>query len=507
MLTTSRFGALRHVFATLIAVVASAAALLAPAQTCLAQGEPDERWFIVEMLGQRAGWMRSVRTTTPETVTSVAEMRFSLKRGQIQLDISMDSAFVETPEGKPISMESVQKFGATSVKQSYTFKEDGVELTTTQAGQTRTSQLELPEGTWLPPAAAERYVRQRLKSGAEEIVVRTVDPLSGITPITSTRAGFERTTVECMGKTIDATRCSVEMSNVPGIKSTEFVDGEGELVKSETAMQGMSIVMVRATEEDARKEMDAPEVMVQTFVTPDRSIRDARTTTKAVYKLSVADGDLSEFPQTGSQHVAVLSPSEVRLTIDTSMPTPAPEGDVGDADLLAATAMADASDAKIQELAQAALKNAGESQAERAEALRRFVFSYIKKKNLGVGFATATEVARTREGDCTEHGVLLVALLRASGIPARAATGLIYADSFAGGKDIFGYHMWAQALITVDGVSKWVDLDGTLPPKTPYDATHITLAVTPLNEGDGMSGMASIAPLLGRLQISVESFE
>ena len=40
--------------------------------------------------------------------------------------------------------------------------------------------------------------------------------------------------------------------------------------------------------------------------------------------------------------------------------------------------------------------------------------------------ATAAEVARSREGDCTEHAVLLAALARARGIPARVAMGLVY---------------------------------------------------------------------------------
>ncbi|NBU87363.1 MAG: transglutaminase domain-containing protein, partial [Verrucomicrobia bacterium] len=65
-------------------------------------------------------------------------------------------------------------------------------------------------------------------------------------------------------------------------------------------------------------------------------------------------------------------------------------------------------------------------------------------KNYGVGFATASEVARNKEGDCTEHSMLLAALGRALGIPTRVATGLVYADEFEGEKDVLVYHMWNQ---------------------------------------------------------------
>src|SRR5205085_3072434 len=129
------------------------------------------------------------------------------------------------------------------------------------------------------------------------------------------------------------------------------------------------------------------------------------------------------------------------------------------------------------------------------------------EKDLGVGFANASETARTRRGDCTEHGVLLAALLRAANIPSRVACGLIYADGFAGSKHIFGYHMWAQALLNVNGKPTWVDLDGTLGDKTPFDATHIALAVSALADGQSQDALMAIATVIGRLQIKVESVE
>ena len=143
----------------------------------------------------------------------------------------------------------------------------------------------------------------------------------------------------------------------------------------------------------------------------------------------------------------------------------------------------------------------------RAEACRRYVNTFIKKKNLNVGFASASEVAKTREGDCTEHGVLLVSLLRANGIPSRGAVGLVYAEEFTGKREIFGYHMWAQALLTIDGKPTWVDLDATLGDDIPFDATHITLDTTDLADGNAANGLGGMITILGRLKIKVEQAE
>jgi len=72
---------------------------------------------------------------------------------------------------------------------------------------------------------------------------------------------------------------------------------------------------------------------------------------------------------------------------------------------------------------------------EIAVALERGVHAWITDSNYKVGFASAAEVLESRQGDCTEHAVLLAALARAKKIPARVAMGLVY------NRDAFYYHM------------------------------------------------------------------
>ena len=93
--------------------------------------------------------------------------------------------------------------------------------------------------------------------------------------------------------------------------------------------------------------------------------------------------------------------------------------------------------------------------------------------------------------------MLLCAMLRAEEIPARVAVGLVYADEFLGHRDIFGWHMWTQALI--DG--RWVDLDATLGRR--YHAAHVLTAVSSLAQGGIDATFASTLMLMGNLQIDV----
>lgn len=95
-------------------------------------------------------------------------------------------------------------------------------------------------------------------------------------------------------------------------------------------------------------------------------------------------------------------------------------------------------------------------------ALVRFVGAYIEKKNLSRSLDVASVVARRKEGDCTEHAVLLAALLRAFRIPARVVMGLAIVE-LEGRVSAMG-HAWVEAR----GVSSWEVVDAALmPPLAP----------------------------------------
>ena len=122
-------------------------------------------------------------------------------------------------------------------------------------------------------------------------------------------------------------------------------------------------------------------------------------------------------------------------------------------------------------------------------------------KNYGVGFATASEVARKKAGDCTEHSVLLAAMGRALGIPSRVVTGLVYADEFEDQKDVLVYHMWTQFYID----DQWVNLDSALGLlKCPAD--RITFSVDSLEE-DTIASVLPLMEVINNLKVTVQSVE
>src|SRR5262245_32185184 len=108
-------------------------------------GDDKDSWYIVEMLGQRAGWMHSTTATKDEKITSATKMHLEIKRGEATIRVAMESTFVETASGKPVSMSSVESLSAAPITKSYTFKEDGsIELVSEQNGTKSTHTLPKP---------------------------------------------------------------------------------------------------------------------------------------------------------------------------------------------------------------------------------------------------------------------------------------------------------------------------------------------------------------------------
>ena len=106
---------------------------------------------------------------------------------------------------------------------------------------------------------------------------------------------------------------------------------------------------------------------------------------------------------------------------------------------------------------------------ELARRVTSFVFEWITEKDYTVGFASALEVCHTPRGDCTEHGVLAVALLRRLGVPARGVTGWV------GLGKVLGLHFWVEVRLG----NRWVPIDPTFD-QAPASALRIKLGDTDL---------------------------
>ncbi|MGD9233117.1 MAG: transglutaminase-like domain-containing protein, partial [Desulfobacterales bacterium] len=92
-------------------------------------------------------------------------------------------------------------------------------------------------------------------------------------------------------------------------------------------------------------------------------------------------------------------------------------------------------------------------------------------------------------GDCNEHAVLLTALSRAAGIPARIEAGLVYLN----GK--FYYHAWNSLYI-----GRWITVDSTLG-QLPADVTHIQFSSGTIQQH------LDIMNVIGKVRLKIIAFQ
>jgi len=489
----------------LVLAVAGLLALAAGAAAAEKAGEASweqmwEHWYVLELAGAPAGWSREIVSSDGRRYRTETKMKMKVGRGAIPVEINLLSAWVETHDGEPVEMHYVQDMALQSVETRWRFAADHVESITRHGDREIKRKLELPEPGWLPPLAAHEYWKQRRQAGATTVTTRTLSGESGLKPVEITYELTGEEQMEFKGRKMPVTVWKTTNDQMPEVALTSKFSSDGHLVYQQVSMGVATLVMKIATKEQALgvEREPAPELMLQTFIEVEKPIARPREARAATYRLRVKDGAFPELPSAGAQRFAPARPENTAIVrLDMTDNLPATEAERADAAYLDASALVDTDDVLIAALVKRACKDAGEVPMRRADAMRAFVHKHISAKDLDTAFATASETARMRTGDCSEHGVLLCAMLRSDGIPARAASGLVYADSFAGESDIFGWHMWTQGLI--DG--KWVDFDATLDRR--FDAAHVLIGTSSLAEGTLSTDLASAINLLGNLEIDV----
>jgi len=458
-----------------------------------------EHWFVLDIAGQPAGYMHETFTEGSEGAVLRTDLVMRIGRGDSSVRVEQSSVFMQDAAGRPRELRTMQNMGVEAVDQRWIFEDDHVRHSSRQGERTLERRLDLPKDPGLTPVAAQRFIRQRLDDGASRIRYRVLLPETGLDPeeVRLHRLGEEQ--IDVLGQMRVVSVWEQISGSMPDVATKVFLSADGHAVRTEVDVPFGRMVTRLATREEALATAGAaaPQILVETFVHPDRRIASPRRLRRAVFRLDAMDGVLPEIPTAGAQRVRMESPRTAIVTIDLDAPVPADDADIGNRAYLDSTAMIDAGDPLITELAERAIGSGEASVAKRAELMRRFVARYVHDKDLDTAFATASETARTRRGDCSEHAVLLAAMLRAQSIPARIAVGLIYADAFAGSEHIFGWHMWTQALM--DGV--WVDLDATL--DVPSDATHILTGVAALDDPVPAGAFVQLLRLIGNLEITV----
>lgn len=294
-------------------------------------------------------------------------------------------------------------------------------------------------------------------------------------------------------------RVNLVESVLPQSPIEVYLDEHGDPVVSTTEMLGQTLTTYTVPAEEALKEIAGAglDIAVNTLVKTS-AIPKAHFTTRAVYRVKMHGEDPSPFFfSDANQKVIRKGVDECEITVHCVRPSSSNRSIRVDRQYLESTQFLQANDREVLNHVDRAARNLVEP-SKIAIAMEKYVDREIQKKDFSTALGSAAEVARTLQGDCTEHAVLLAAMLRARNIPSKIVVGLVYIEPLSS----FGGHMWTEALLG----DRWVPLDATLGGgELGIGAAHIKLGESSFAD-NGPAPTTSFLPLvrvLGRIELTV----
>jgi len=460
----------------------------------VAPAAADVEYFAVFIDGQKIGHATESRKVADGKVTTENVVQITMSRAGIPLTLRELVTNVETTTGEPLAFTSVLDMGL--ALQKIEGKLDGqgkMQVTITSGDQTQQRTMDWPRGALLAEGLRLAQVKHGLKQGTTYQVNMFAGALLQAMPTTVT-VGPTRE-VDLLGRVVKLTELTMTTEMPTGrTVSKAYVDREHRSQKMVVPAMGMNLEMVACTKQVALSPPEAFDALSKVSVSCPVSLSSAARAKSITYYLSPTDDRKLALPATGGQ--TVWPGPGGRVVVRVRAAAPSVKGQFPykgkDKAVLAAikpTRYLQSDDKRIVALARKAVGEATDA-LQAARAIEAFVREYVNEKNFSVGYATAVEVAESKQGDCTEHAVLAAAMCRALGIPAQVVCGVVYVDQFADRKDLFIPHAWTQVFVG----GKWVGLDPAL---GGFDAGHIALAA---GQGDP-EGFFSILSTLGYFNI------
>lgn len=445
------------------------------------------QWMTVLLGGRKVGHVQLDRVRQGDTVTTTQTLALDLSRAGQPLHLGNMSRSIERVDGTPLGFAARIRMSAIdSTVQAQRDPAGHYLVTTTVGGQARTTPMDWPAGARLAEGQRLATVAAGQRPGAH-YRLHAFDPASQhVVEVQVQVLGDETVALPGGARRLSHQRQTLALAH--GRQTLDlWVDDQGIARKGLMYLLGQPLEMLACDRACALTPDQPVDMLRAASVDSPRLLPSYVRSVPMRYRIHVDRGIGQPFISTDEQQVTALGGDDWMVDVGGAhagrQPPPQPADSQPNAWLQ--------SDAPaIRQLAASAVGDA-HGDLPRMRRLRRFVSDYIRGHGLDVGYASALEVLASRQGDCTEYAVLLAALARAEGIPARVVSGMVYADRFGGASRQFIPHAWVQAW--VDG--RWQSFDAAL---KQFDSTHLALA-----SGDGDPWhFAATTELLGHLHIT-----
>ena len=479
--------------------------------------DTQDAWFLVEFDGATIGYESLVTTPVDKpsrnsVVITAAnnddampqirrsrETRLKLKRFGVDLSVSAHLETIESIDGI-LDSWSLRRTGADGIviqksatwddeRKSFLIRSNAAEATKTETIQSRVQPRSPILPSWLLTEDVERPQRWASAvlfpetSAIVDVEIRQLPPQS----------------IRLKdGKTIAVTRLEYWPGNQPEMLSSVYYDSEFQAVLVEQPLLGKILRFYRTDAATALGEenLQALDLQFLTALPLRRSLLNPENSKIMRMKFSVGDSEQISLPSSDFQTVEQVAPNSVVVKL--TRPAVNADGTVVAAPSRNTTRPSSRFtestrwlDTKNDTVRRMAVMGGGavSNHREKCKRLTSYINSHLRLAAFSTSLQPASEVVKSRQGDCTEYAVLLAAVMRSQGIPARVAVGFAYVSNPAS----LVPHMWTEAWI--DG--QWIPFDATLGGEV-NPLTRVKVMDSPLSD-NVTNGTLLFVPLLNFL--------
>ncbi len=417
--------------------------------------DTQTQWLSVLMGGRKVGHARFDRLATDARVITRQVMSFEMGRDGVSVSMTTDETHEESPDGQPLAFSNLSRISGLEMRMDGRRQADGrFAVQSGAAGQLRDSVLEWPEGALLAWGMERQMRAAGTAPGTRGTVVSFQSLMQTAVPVDYEIIGPAMLDMPQGQSELIEVR---QTMNFPGsaTESRAWMDADLVMQRMTMDIMGQTLELLACDRACAEAPNQPAEILLNALVTVPRKLQPAELAQPLAVELR-SSSPLRDWPGIDGQRLQALGGNRYRLLTGNpgrggGDPVAAPgERDLRRTDWLNHDA------AEVQALL--ADLEPDSDPTRRMRQLQDLVNRHIDNKNLRIGYASASDAARLREGDCTEHAVLLAALGRALKVPTRVVTGLAYTSDF-GGRPSLVPHAWTAAWTG----KHWQAFDAALP--------------------------------------------
>lgn len=464
-----------------------------------------ETWDAAFLEGNRAGYVHTTVHKLPGRDDAVyrasTKLKIKVKRFNTVIDLQMDVGTDELADGK-VTGVFMRQFLGQAKKLEIQGVVNGKQLELTLDGTKK-----LQPAPWQDNVVGlyrqQTLFRDKQVKPGDSFQYLSFEPSINLV-INTTVNVKDWVDVELFGGKVEKKLLQAEVTpaKVQGVQlptMTVWLNTQLDPVRSEVEIPGLGkMVLYRTTKTGALQPGSVatlPDIGINQMVPLTKRIANPYLTRKATYRIRIK-GESEPSTALSSdkrQSIKKVGDETIDVSIDAGY-APGINGKEISKEFSESNYFINSDDAKVRQIAKSVVANETDA-FRKALRIEKWVHANMRGKNYE-SMATADHVARTLEGDCTEYAMLMAAMCRSAGVPARTAIGLIYAD--LPNRPAFSFHMWTEVYVQ----DRWVPLDATLG-KGFVGATHIKVTDHSWHDTRSLTPLLPVIRVLGKMSIDV----